>query len=331
MKNNSIDILETYVQALSPELLTILLKDQTTNANIFWATDTYANRGDGYQFKDPVTIKSITGENSNVIVPRSLKSRRQQQQRSREMAEVFTPSWLCNKQNNLVDGAWFGRENVFNTEIDEASYKRHTWKPTEEKIEFPDGKTWRDYVSNNRLEITCGEAPYLVSRYDTVTGISLPIEMRIGLLDRKLRVVDENTVTEDEWFDAAKSALRSTYGYEWQGDSLLLARENLLYTVCDYYRAKFDDELPEEYLKEYANIISWNIWQMDGLKGVVPCSCHDIKVVSEAMFGEPQITVTPCPGCKHKDIKRHNGIKCKIMDWEIMEPIEFISLIKRGK
>ena len=49
-----------------------------------------------------------------------------------------------------------------------------------------------------RLEISCGEAPYLVSRYDTVTGETIPISQRIGLLDRKLRVISENTDTEEQ-------------------------------------------------------------------------------------------------------------------------------------
>ena len=33
------------------------------------------------------------------------------------MAEVFTPSWICNAQNNLIDNAWFERKDVFNKEI----------------------------------------------------------------------------------------------------------------------------------------------------------------------------------------------------------------------
>ena len=90
------------------------------------------------------------------------------------------------------------------------------------------------YVDAKRLEISCGEAPYLVSRYDTVTGKEITIEQRIGLLDRKLRVVGENTNTEEEWFKWTKRAYESTYGYEYQGDSLLIARENLLSTLLKY-------------------------------------------------------------------------------------------------
>jgi hypothetical protein len=43
-----------------------------------------------------------------------------QQMRVREMAEVFTPSWVCNAQNNLIDNAWLEKDNLFNYEkIDE--------------------------------------------------------------------------------------------------------------------------------------------------------------------------------------------------------------------
>lgn len=330
-----IDILENEILSISPELLSILLKDHTTQRNIFWATDNYADRGSGYHFSDQITVESITGDNGNVIVPRSLKSRKQQQQRSREMAEVFTPSWICNKQNNLIDNAWFGRENVFNTEIDNPD-GTHTWNPSEGKIEFPDGRTWKDYVTENRLEITCGEAPYLVSRYDSVTGTPIPIEMRIGLLDRKLRVVGENANTSGEWLAAAKAALRSIYGFEWQGDNLVLARENILFTVMDYYQAKFNRKLPKQSIAGLAYIISWNIWQMDGLKGVIPNTCGERRSVVADLFGETEI-ITQCNGCKNGNIREHNGTYALIVDWpnditssqvKHKKPVRFIDLLK---
>ena len=335
MTDSSVDILENDILALAPDLLASLLKDHTTQGNIFWATDNYARNGLGYRFSDQITVESITGDNGNVIVPRSLKSRQQQQQRSREMAEVFTPSWICNKQNNLVDNAWFGRENVFNTETDLPDGS-HSWLPSEGKIEFPDGKSWRDYVTENRLEITCGEAPYLASRYDTVTGSPLPIEMRIGLLDRKLRIVSENTDSSGQWLAAAKAALRSTYGYEWQGDNLILARENILYTVIDYYRAKFDRDLPKQSLPGLAYIISWNIWQMDGLKGVIPDSCGERRTIVPDLFGQTE-TISLCKGCKNGNIRDHNGTYALIVDWpkdvtssqvKHLKPIRFIDLLK---
>lgn len=338
------DIKENEILKLSPELLDILLKDrtrstETVQANIFWATDNYSRLGEGYQYADEITIGSITGRNGNVIVPRSVKSREQQRQRSREMAEVFTPSWICNKQNNLVDNAWFGCEGVFNTEIDDPDVIKakglpgdgnHSWIVNPGPVVFPRGKTWRDYVNENRLEITCGEAPYLVSRYDTVTGEPIPVERRIGLLDRKLRVIGENTSTSGEWLKAAEAACQSIYGFEWQGDNIVLAREALLYTFIDYYRAKFGKDPHPDSLLTIARIISWNIWQMDGLKGVIPNSCHELRTTVYDLFGSTE-TITPCRGCKTGDIRAHNGTYALIKDWgapEAKQIIRFIDLIK---
>ena len=167
-------------------ILNILLKDHTTSKediqrNIFWATSDYEYLGEGYQCDSPILPCLITGDNGHVIMPRILKSRDTQTARSREMAEVFTPSWICNAQNNLIDEAWFGRTDVFNTEYpDEQGC--HRWRPNSEKIHFPDDKTWKAYVRDNRLEITCGEAPYIVRRYDTTTGETIPIEERLSLI-----------------------------------------------------------------------------------------------------------------------------------------------------
>jgi hypothetical protein len=341
---NEVDIKENDIYAISPDLLHLLLKDHTMSTpdeqvNIFWATDNYASRGEGYQYNDQIRSEAITGENGEVIKPRAQKCREQQQQRSREMAEVFTPSWICNKQNNLVDDAWFGRANVFNTEIDNPD-GTHTWVATTDKITFPEGKTWKDYVRDTRLEITCGEAPYLVSRYDTVTAEPIAIDQRIGMLDRKLRVVSENTETSGDWLKAAQIAFQNTYGYEWQGDNLVLAREALLYTFIDYYEAKFGKKPTLEDLMLFGNIISWNIWQMDGLKCVIPNSCTKTpkrqtkfpSLFDDLEYFEP--TLLDCPGCKKKgidDVLLHNGVYAKIMDWKENKPITFVSLLNHGK
>lgn len=313
-----------YAHVLSPDVLAMLLKDHTTGKNIYWATDDYAIQGEGYKFTDQITVDSIAG-----IVPRARKSRQEQQQRSREMAEVFTPSWICNKQNNLIDNAWFGREGVFNTEVDNSDGS-HNWIANTEPVTFPDGKTWHDYVNENHLEITCGEAPYLVSRYDAVTGEPIPVDSRIGLLDRKLRVVGENTAATGEWLKAAQAAYMSTYGFEWQGDNLVLAREALLYTFIDYFRAKFGKDPQQKSLLYIAYIISWNIWQMDGLKGVLPNSCGERRTVVYDLFGETE-TISQCEGCKTGDIKRHNGTYALIKDWnapKAKQKIRFVYLIK---
>lgn len=201
-------------------------------------------------------------------------------------------------------------------------------KQQKKKIVFPKGKTWQDYVRDTRLEISCGEAPYLVSRYDTTTGEFIKIEDRIGFLDRKLRVVNENLDSMTEWLDAVETAFKSTYGFEWQGDSLLLAREALLITFTENFSYKFEIEPSPENIQKIAEIISWNIWQMDGLKGVIPNSCKD-KTVEIVDIFETNTEIKKCKGCETQNIKLHNGIFCNIMDWEIEKPIKFISLLEK--
>ena len=321
-----IDIREDDLSAISPEVLATLLRDHTTGKNIFWATHDYEALGRAYDYHSEILPELITEEHGMVIRPRVLKSKENQTDRAKDMAEVFTPSWVCNAQNNLVDEAWFGRKDVFNTENSE----KHVWQTNSKKITFPEGKTWKDYVRATRMEMTCGEAPYLVSRYDTTTGESIPLQQRIGLLDRKLRVVSENTETSGDWLVWTQTAYKNTYGFEWQGDNLLLAREALLWTFIEYYQAKFGKAPLVKSINYIAYIISWNLWQMDGLKGVVPDSCKNgMTEKIPTLFGEEEQTVN-CPGCQQDDIRKHNGTYCLIRDWaNDKKKIRFIDLIKK--
>ena len=318
-----VDIKENYIKKLDDSLLSILLKDHSSGKNIIWATDNYVQKGLAYASYEPITVKTITGRYGNVIKPRVGKSKKEQLHRVKDKAEVFTPSWICNSQNNLVDNSWFGRENVFNTETEKS------WTTNAEKIEFPADKTWQDYVKANRMEISCGEAPYLCSRYDTVTGLWIELNDRIGILDRKIRIINENTVTKEDWVTWVQEAYKATYGFEWQGDSLLIARENLLFSFIDYYQGRFSEMPLNEELQEVAKIISWNIFQMDGLKFVIPNSCKPVPILQQSFFDLIDGTkdeTEPCPGCEKGDNKKHSGIYCKIMDWQKKKPIRFIDL-----
>lgn len=253
---NLVDIKENDLLKIDKELLTILLKDKTTDKNIIWATDNYVKHGIHYEPDKPITVDLITSRNGNIIKPRIEKSKSEQQQRVRQKAEVFTPSWICNTQNNLIDEQWFERKNVFNIE------KENSWETKTDKIDFPntEKKTWQDYVSVKRMEVSCGEAPYLTSRYDSVSGEYIEVHNRIGVLDRKLRVVNENTETRDEWLKWAYIAVQNVYGFDWQGDNVLIARENILYTIIEHYEFKFGNELTTCDLVNFAKVIAWNIW-----------------------------------------------------------------------
>ena len=318
-----VDIKENYIYDFNAELLSILLKDMTSKRNIIWGTDNYSSRGYSYSHDNEIKIEQITSRNGLIIRPRVKKSKIEQGKRIREKAEVFTPSWICNRQNNLIDNLWFEGVDYFNKET------ANGWISNKNKIVFPNNKNWKEYVGLLRLEISCGEAPYLVSRYDTTTGDILEINDRIGLLDRKIRIINENVDEEKEWYDYVLIAYKSIYGYEWQGDSLLIARENLLYTFTDNYKYKWNKKPTPDMVKEIASIISWNIFQMDGMKFVIPNSCQNQKTIQYTLFGEDEIEEA-CPGCKNNNCKAHNGIYVKIMNWKTNRKIKFISLIKRS-
>ena len=310
-----IDIIEQELTEISDKLLNILLFDRTTRKNICWATDQYTSHGDAYLPQEPITIDLITGNKSYLIKPRVLRSSDERSQRTKDKAEVFTPSWVCNAQNNLIDEEWFGRKNVFNVA------DGHSWKALEEKVKFPKNKTWKQYVDAKRLEISCGEAPYLVSRYDTVTGNEIPLVERIGLLDRKLRIVNENMNDENEWFVWVKRAYESTYGYEYQGDNLLIARENLFYTFIENMKYKFSKKPSTEQLNVIAKIISWNIWQMDGITMAVPFSERPKVVTQINLFDY----------LNGNSLSDKEPIPCKIYDWRSKNSLEFKSMLNRGK
>ena len=253
------------IEEINFDLLKMLLIDRTTKKNIIWATNDYNALGEEYSARSEIKIELITGNNSKIIQPRFLKSDQHKKNRVRDKAEIFTPAWICNEQNNLIDQS-------LNT------------------------SDWRSYVEANFLEITCGEAPYIVSRYDSVTGEKIPIKNRIGLLDRKLRLVDENISSHNEWIEWTKKAFQSVYGYEFQGDNLLIARMNLMLTYIEYYKNRFSISPEQDHLKEIAIIISWNLWQMDGLKNIIPFA----KEGNLELFDETS----------------EENIYCKIFDWK---------------
>ena len=309
-----IDILENEIVQQYPDVLDILIRDHTTQKNIFWATDNYEHLGAAYSYDAPIKPELITGDNGDIIMPRVHKDQALQKVRSKDMAEVFTPSWVCNAQNNLIDNAWFGQKEVFNREITNSDGSK-SWEINRDKIKFPKGKTWKQYIRDTRLEVACGEAPYITSRYDSTTGDFISVEQRIGILDRKLRVINENVETTGEWLKAAQTAFKNTYAFEWQGDSLLLAREAMLASFIENYNYKFGKEPLLKSIQYIAYIISWNAWQMDGLKGVIPNTCAQKTEVSVNLFGESETKHTFCEGCEKGNIKKHNGIYCLLKDW----------------
>lgn len=301
-------------------VLSILLQDKTTQKNIIWATGSYAGLGPQFADDAQMTEIALTGMDAVMLQPRVLKALSEQQERTKAHAEVFTPSWICNQMNNHCDEEWFGRRDVFNVQ------HGRTWTPQAAAIAFPEGRTWKRYVDSKRLEITCGEAPFIVSRYDAAVGEALPIPQRIGLLDRKLRVVNENAASEAEWMKWTVRAFQSVYGYEYQGDSLLIARVNLLMTFVEYLDARWGRAPSTAELKRIANIIAWNFWQMDGLKGTVPLGepeevARQVDLLDMAHANDGILDALP----------RDDGTpRCRIFDWRADRSVLFESVGRKA-
>ena len=296
------------------QVLDVLLQDKTTRKNIIWATDTYEELGEAFTDKVQLDANALLRQ-AELIRPRIQKSQEAQAERTRKKAEVFTPAWLCNQMNNHCDEDWFGRSGVFNTENAD-----HTWTVSEGKIEFPKKKKWQRYVDSRRLEITCGEAPYLVSRYDVSTGeLIAPTIRRIGMLDRKLRIVNENAEGYDDWLKWVIRAFEACYGYEYQGDNVLIARINLLLTFTDYYQERWGRQPDDKLLRQMANKIAWNIWQMDGLKDTVPLgrpyeAFHQVSISD--LLGDIGVEQDDAP----------EAMLCRIFDWRSDRSILFKKL-----
>ncbi len=281
---------ENALYQYSSELLEILLRDRTASfyakkkKNIIWANDNYADHGEKYGKNCQMTPDLITGDKGNLIVPRALKSKERQKERTKSKAEVFTPSWVVKKQNDELDKNY--------QDDDLSTYIARTW-----------------------LEITCGEAPYIANRYEMETGEIITLHERVGFLDRKLKRINQEINHKQKWQKLIKIAYQSSYGFEWNGDSLLLARENLLLTYRDYYFDQWQYEPSVDELIQIATIISYNIFQMDGLKGVIPLSQRtEIADSYQAdLFAE----------IKTKSISTHSHM-VKVKDWKTKQLVDFM-------
>ena len=292
------DILENTIREKMPEILDILLIDRTTSTvktkkNIIWANENYIQFDrKAYAATAQMKAELVTGVMGQIIKPRALKNRQLQKERTKAKAEVFTPTWVVKKQNDEVEKDY--------VKDDLETYVKRTW-----------------------LEITCGEAPYMATRYDMETGVVVPLNERVGFVDRKLGRINAEVTDKAEWQRLVEEAYKASYGFEWSGDSLLLARENLLYTYQDYYLAKWGEKPLLGLFEQIAEIISYNVFQMDGLKYIIPLSEKREKnpVIQISLFDdettEDEWLIKP-------------GKRVKIMNWQTNKMEFFDKGVKEG-
>jgi hypothetical protein len=185
--------------------------------------------------------------NPHTIIPRYMKTSVDQKNRTKDKSEVFTPVYIVKKMNDSFD------------------------------INYKDGCD--EYIDRKVIEATCGEAPFLTTRYDVASGQQIPCGERVGLLDRKLQRIPDG-VDKSEWTALATRSLKATYGYEWQEDSIFLARKNLLLDVIEYHIERFGELPHQKYIEEWSTIVSYNIFRMDGITLCVPGTNIKSKVMN---------------------------------------------------
>lgn len=282
--NEKVNISENNLRDKMPSVFNILLIDRTKSTksctqNIIWANENYIKYdAEKYSPTSEIRIELITGEHNNIIQPRALKAADLQKKRTKAIAEVFTPIETLKEQIDEID------KNYQNDDLE--TYTKRTW-----------------------IEITCGEGPYIVTRYNVVTGNFIYLDERVGFLDRKLKRINKECDIKDKWKELVNEAYKATYAFEWNGDSLLLARENLLYTYFDYYYDKWNSEPSLEDIEEIALIISYNIFQMDGLKCIIPLSDVEPQKNEQLnLFNKIEKIIKKTPNKK--------GQYVKIMNWK---------------
>lgn len=290
-----VNIQDDIIELHKIDMLEKLLQDKTTKGNILWGTDEYKNNGKSYQKEREIIISSIMYENKGIIKARARKIFEEQAGRTKRHGEVFTPLIICNKMIDYIDTEWFEIKKLPDS----------AWEQVEELFKTTN-KDWKKYVDNKRLEITCGEAPYLVQRYDVESGEMMPVEKRRGILDRKLHVVNQFATTKDEWTKQAIRAFESTYGYEFQGDNLLIARVNFVKTFMEYYENKWNEKTDIKTINKIVNTVTWNLWQMDGLTDCIPCYKENMEGMTLFEYADNKEEEKEIPVCKIFDWKNTN-------------------------
>ena len=287
-----VNIQDDMIELQKLGLLDKLLADKTTKRHILWGTNAYREYGEQYAKYCEIFVTRILFHSFDVIKTRVRRDVKQQVGRTKMHGEVSTPLWVCNKMIDAIDCDWFTMKTL---PID-------AWQQVDTLFQQTK-KSWKTYVDNKRLEITCGEAPYLVQRYDGTNGNMIPVEERRGILDRKLHVISEYVTTREEWIYWATRALEATFGYEYQGDNLLIARVNVIKTFIEFYTHRWNEVLDVNILNRLANKVTWNLWQMDGLTDTIPCHIDSMEEIS--LFEEP--------------IKNVQQSVCRIYDWRNMK------------
>ena len=80
-------------------------------------------------------------------------------------------------------------------------------------------------------------------------------------------------------------------------------------TFIEYYEDRFNKKPTKKDIKEIAQIVSWNLWQMDGLKDTTPFGIPEDFIREVSLFPKTELEKT--------------SVYCKIKDWDNNNVLEY--------
>ena len=268
-------------------VLKLLLADKAARRSIVFATDRYASLGERYREAGPIE--------NGLLAALEARGFGLEEELSAELVRRLNDRW---------DEEWFGFPEPF---------------AGEGPVRFAGEEAWKKYVDAPRLAVCCGAARLLTVREDGAGGLLSPAA-RPGILDRKLRVVSENAETEEVWRHWALRAFQSVYGYEYRGDLLLLGRLRLMTAFADFREARWGAEASNAELRRIANVIAWNLWQMDPETAAVPFAHREAPYRQLSLFDYLS---------GDEDDRPKEPVPCRVFDWRGNESVTFRRYVER--
>lgn len=181
------------------------------------------------------------------------KSKTEQRARTKRRAEVFTPTSVVAYMVEQAESAKLGVT-----------------------VEELDTVPWRDRIQLRSADMCCGEGAFMTTLYDPITGEDIPEPERVGVLDRKLRLVVENAPMSMAT-RYLLTALRTSYACELVGDNVILARMNVLLAWREAYCRVMGTSPSVAEMTEACEVICGTVMQVDVLTGMIPAS--DLRAV----------------------------------------------------
>lgn len=229
---------QSMLQEIDESVLETLLTDKSTRRPLVWPSG--PNHPAAWMSREDFLRPQLAAEDPQA-----------------EQAEFL--EW--NRKLNTLDAAWFGHEPAFNEESAQG------WQTLSEPVAFDDPFHWKKYVTRPVFLFQAGHGQALVFRPFAQGAEPMQYGKRMGILDRRLRIISENTREESEWLRWAESALQSLYGTDVSPLAIFQARLSALVAVREAYAQRFGGQLPVREEKYMVTTLCWNLFQMDPRTG----------------------------------------------------------------